>query len=111
MRGPARIRLPNRSQAQRQCTGGRRQDTADPVVRHRGSSSWRRVRTVDVLPGPALDVADFLTALLFAGTMFGRGLGMRIRVLFPVPLRVLGLAASSTLVAATVSLGLTLALF
>lgn len=69
------------------------------------------VRTADLLPAHVLSVADFLTTLLLAGAMFGLGLGMRAKVLFPVPLRVFGLAACSTLVAATVSLGLTLALF
>lgn len=69
------------------------------------------IRTSDVLPATALDVADFLTTLLLAGAMFGLGLAMQVRVLFPVPLKVFGLAACSTVVAASVSLGLTLALF
>lgn len=69
------------------------------------------VRTVDVLPGSALDVADVVTNLLLACAMFGLGLGMRVRKLFPVPMRVLGLSAASTTVAASMSLVLTLLLF
>lgn len=69
------------------------------------------LRTTGILPSPALDVADFLTTLLLAGAMFGLGLAMRVAELFPVPLRVFGLAASSTGVAATCSLALVYALF
>lgn len=69
------------------------------------------IRTADVLPASVLNGADLATTLLLAGAMFGLGLGMHIRTLFPVPLRVLGLAAASTVVAASVSLGLTVVLF
>lgn len=69
------------------------------------------IRTVDVLPGSVLDVADVATTLLLAAAMFGLGLGMRFRSLFPVPVRVFGLAASSTVIAASVSLAATLILF
>lgn len=69
------------------------------------------IRTADFLPGDVLDTADIATTLLLAAAMFGLGLGMHVRTLFPVPMRVFGLAASSTVVAASISLGLTLALF
>ncbi|MFE4198674.1 YeiH family protein [Paenarthrobacter sp. NPDC056912] len=69
------------------------------------------VATLRMLPGPILQGADFATTILLASAMFGLGLGMHVRSLFPVPLRVLGLAAASTAIAASVSLGLTVALF
>ncbi len=69
------------------------------------------VRTTGILPETALDVAGVVTTLLLAGAMFGLGLGLRVRLLFPVPPRVFVLAGCSTVVAASTSLGLTLALF
>lgn len=69
------------------------------------------IRTADVIPTSTLDVADVITTLLLASAMFGLGLGMQLKTLFPVPMNVLGLSAIATLTAATVSLGLTVALF
>lgn len=69
------------------------------------------IRSADFLPASVLEVTDVITTLLLACAMFGLGLGMQVRALFPVPLRVLGLSASSTIVAATVSLAGTLLLF
>lgn len=69
------------------------------------------IRTANVTPVSVLDVADVATTLLLASAMFGLGLGMRLKTLFPVPMKVLGLSAISTTVAASISLGLTLVLF
>lgn len=69
------------------------------------------IASADLLPGRVLDGADLATTVLLAAAMFGLGLGMQVRTLFPVPFRVLALAASSTLVAATVSLAMTVVLF
>ena len=64
------------------------------------------IRTADVIPPSTLDVADLITTLLLASAMFGLGLGMRFKTLFPVPMNILGLSAIATLTAATVPLGL-----
>ena len=69
------------------------------------------IASAGVLPTAVLQGADLATTLLLAAAMFGLGLGMHFRALFPVPPRVLILAATSTVVAASVSLGLTSALF
>ncbi len=69
------------------------------------------IRTADFLPTQALNAADVATTLLLAAAMFGLGLGMNVRTLFPVPPRVFVLSACSTVVAAAVSLALTVALF
>ncbi|UPK74593.1 putative sulfate exporter family transporter [Nocardioidaceae bacterium SCSIO 66511] len=69
------------------------------------------VRTTGLLGDSVLGVADVATTLLLACAMFGLGLMMRVAALFPVPWRAFGLAAASTGVAASVSLGLTLVLF
>jgi uncharacterized integral membrane protein (TIGR00698 family) len=69
------------------------------------------VRSLGIVPTDALDVANIGTNLLLACAMFGLGLTMQARTLFPVPLGVVGLAASSTIVAASVSLSLILMLF
>lgn len=69
------------------------------------------LRSADILPGTVLDVADVATTVLLAAAMFGLGLGMVVRDLFPIPVRAVGLAAASTLVAASVSLASTLLLF
>lgn len=69
------------------------------------------IASADILPVQVLYTADLATTLLLAAAMFGLGLTMHIRALFPVPLRVLLLAAASTIVAASVSLGLTVTLF
>lgn len=67
--------------------------------------------TLRILPEPVVHIADLATTILLASAMFGLGLGMHLKTLFPVPLRVLGLSAASTATAATVSLGLTAMLF
>jgi len=67
--------------------------------------------TLRILPEPVVHIADLATTILLASAMFGLGLGMHLKTLFPVPLRVLGLSAASTAAAATVSLGLTAMLF
>ena len=69
------------------------------------------VRSTGLMPETLLEVADQATTVLLAAAMFGLGLGMVVRDLFPVPMRAVGLAAASTLVAATVSLTATLLLF
>jgi uncharacterized membrane protein YadS len=69
------------------------------------------IRSTGLMPEPVLDVADQLTTVLLAAAMFGLGLGMVVRDLFPVPVRAVGLAAASTFVAASVSLTATLLLF
>lgn len=69
------------------------------------------IATADILPGQVLRGADLVTTILLAGAMFGLGLGMRASTLFPVPLRVLGLATASTAVAASVSLAMTVLMF
>lgn len=66
------------------------------------------VRTLDVLPASALATADFGATLFLSAGMYGLGLGLRARDLFPVPLRLLLLCGLSTLVAAAVPGGLTL---
>ncbi|MGR0160456.1 YeiH family protein [Paenarthrobacter nitroguajacolicus] len=76
-----------------------------------GFMTTAALATLRILPEPVVHVADFSTTILLASAMFGLGLGMHIRSLFPVPLRVLGLSAASTAIAASVSLALTVALF
>jgi uncharacterized membrane protein YadS len=66
------------------------------------------VRTLGVLPASALEVADLAATVFLAAGMYGLGLGLRARDLFPVPLRLLLLCALSTLVAAAVPGGLIL---
>lgn len=56
-------------------------------------------RSTGVVPGVALDVADVVTTLLLAAGMFGLGLGIRMRELWPVPTAALVLATASTAVA------------
>ncbi|WP_162891324.1 YeiH family protein [Aeromicrobium sp. A1-2] len=69
------------------------------------------VRTTGILPAWTLDGANVATNLLLAAAMFGLGLGMQLKVIFPVPPRVVGLAACSTVVASSVSLAMTCVLF
>lgn len=68
------------------------------------------VRTVVPLPTPVLDGASTLTTLLLGAGMFGLGLGLRFRDLWPLPRAVLLLACGSTLIALTTSLTLILLL-
>ena len=69
------------------------------------------VRTSDLLGSGVLDVADMATTVMLASAMFGLGLMMKLRALFPVPWRVFALSAVATVGAASVSLALTVALF
>jgi uncharacterized integral membrane protein (TIGR00698 family) len=68
------------------------------------------IRSTDVLPKSALDISSAVTTVLLSGAMFGLGTGIVARQLWPVPPRALVLACASTLVAATVSLALTVTL-
>lgn len=62
------------------------------------------LRSTGRLPEGVLAVADQAATLLLAAGMVGLGLGIRLRELWPVPGRVLGLGAASTVVAAGVPL-------
>lgn len=64
------------------------------------------VRSTDLVPADVLDVANVTTTVALAAGMFGLGLGLRIRDLWPVPLRALWLAGASTFIAAGTSLAL-----
>jgi len=64
------------------------------------------IRSVGVLPSASLTAAHQLTMILLAGGMFGLGLGLRWRDLWPLPLRAVALATVSTTVACSVSLAL-----
>ncbi len=66
------------------------------------------VRSLVPLPHELLSAIDLLTTFLLAAGMFGLGLGLRMRELWPIPIRAFGLAAASTSVAAATSLGLVL---
>ncbi len=68
------------------------------------------VRTSGLLPQEVLSVADLLTTLLLAAGMYGLGMGIRARDLWPLPVQVLTLATISTLIAAGTSLLLVVAL-
>lgn len=62
------------------------------------------LRSSGAVPAVALPAAQTLTTLLLAAGMFGLGLGLRVRDLWPLPARALVLATTSTLVAAGTSL-------
>lgn len=64
------------------------------------------VRSVGVLPDSAVAFSGIVTNVLLAAGMFGLGLGIRGRELWPVPVRALLLATLSTAVAAGTSLAL-----
>ncbi|SMC56434.1 YeiH family protein [Janibacter indicus] len=68
------------------------------------------VRTSGLLPQGVLSVTDVLTTLLLAAGMYGLGMGIRARDLWPLPVQVLTLATISTLIAAGTSLALVLSL-
>ena len=68
------------------------------------------VRSVGVLPSGCLTVAGAATTFLLAAGMFGLGMGIRAKDIWPVPLNAFLLALISTLVAATTSLVLVLIL-
>ena len=58
------------------------------------------VRASGLLPQGVLSVADVLTTLLLAAGMYGLGMGIRARDLWPLPIQVLTLATISTIIAA-----------
>lgn len=68
------------------------------------------LRSTGVLPGSALEVTSVLTTVLLGAGMYGLGLGIRVKDLWPLPLQALTLATVSTLIAATTSLALILTL-
>jgi uncharacterized integral membrane protein (TIGR00698 family) len=76
-----------------------------------GFAAMATLRTVVPLPTTALDLGAMATTLLLAAGMFGLGLGLQVRDLWPVPTRVLLLAVASTVVALGTSLMLILALY
>ena len=69
------------------------------------------LRSSGLLPGQLVAAADDVTTVLLAAGMFGLGLGLRLRELWPVPAGALVLATCSTLVAAGTSLALVVALY
>lgn len=64
------------------------------------------IRSSGILGATALEVADLAATVLLAAGMFGLGLGIRARELWPVPARALVLATLSTGLAAATSLAL-----
>lgn len=68
------------------------------------------IRSTGAMPGPALDVAQFTTTLLLAAGMFGLGMAIRLKEIWPIPPAALALASASTVVAAGTSLTLVVAL-
>lgn len=68
------------------------------------------LRTVLTIPAEALQWIGIVTTVLLAAGMYGLGLGLRLRDLWPVPRAVLGLAAVSTTIALLTSLSLILLL-
>jgi uncharacterized integral membrane protein (TIGR00698 family) len=64
------------------------------------------LRSADILPAVALSVAEMATVLLLTAAMFGLGLGLRLRELWPIPTQALALASFSTVIAAGTSLAL-----
>ena len=68
------------------------------------------VRSTGWLPAPVLGAGSLVTTLLLAGGMYGLGLGIRVRELWPLPAQALVLATISTLLAAGTSLCLVVVL-
>lgn len=66
------------------------------------------VRSTGLLPDSAVRASGIVTNVLLAAGMFGMGLGIRVRELWPVPVRALVLAVLSTAVASSTSLALIL---
>lgn len=66
------------------------------------------LRSTGLLPTAALDVTNLVTTLLLAAGMYGLGMGIRARDLWPLPVQALALATVSTLIAGGTSLGLVL---
>ncbi len=68
------------------------------------------LRSTGVLTPAVLDGAGLATTVCLAAGMFGLGLGVRLKELWPVPVRAFALAGVSTVIASGVSLGLVVAL-
>ena len=68
------------------------------------------VRSTGALPPPLLDVTGVVTTVLLAAGMYGLGLGIRAKDLWPLPLQAITLATISTLIATGTSLLLVVAL-
>ena len=68
------------------------------------------VRTSGVMAPAVVEAAALATTVCLAAGMFGLGLGVRARDLWPLPLRAFALAMVSTVLAAGVSLGLVMVL-
>lgn len=66
------------------------------------------VRSTGLLPEAVVVASGVVTNVLLAAGMFGLGLGIRVRELWPVPVRALLLATLSTAIAAGASLALIL---
>ena len=66
------------------------------------------LRSSGLLPAAILDAVQPATTILLGAGMFGLGLGIRLAELWPLPLRVFALAATSTCIAAGTSLALVL---
>nr|NLD40247.1 putative sulfate exporter family transporter [Actinomycetales bacterium] len=69
------------------------------------------VRSSGIVPPEALTGIDAAATTLLAAGMFGLGLGINVRQLFPLPMAVLGVATVSTLIGVTVPFGLILLLY
>ena len=68
------------------------------------------VRSTGLLPASVLEGTDLATTLLLAAGMYGLGMGIRARDLWPLPVQALTLATVSTLVAGGTSLALVMTL-
>lgn len=68
------------------------------------------VRSTGLLPQSVLDGADLTITLLLGAGMYGLGMGIRAKDLWPLPVQALVLATTSTLIAGGTSLALVLAL-
>ena len=68
------------------------------------------LRSSGLLPAAILDAVQPVTTILLGAGMFGLGLGIRLADLWPLPLKVFALAATSTCIAAGTSLALVLSI-
>ena len=68
------------------------------------------LRSSGLLPAAILDAVQPVTTILLGAGMFGLGLGIRLAELWPLPLKVFALAATSTCIAAGTSLALVLSI-
>lgn len=90
--------------------GGRVADRRVPLVPWFvvGFAAAVALRSAGGMGPGALHAADVATTLMLAAGMFGLGMGIRARELWPIPFRAFVLAVASTVVAATVPLVLIL---